>query len=139
MSDVELDKLKAIPDFLLRLNEIADNISNRLSIVLDTLAKSQETFQYIRDTVQKMEADQLQSRISIMNRIDRLQDTVALAQEDTRVNWATANTAINRARNSREDIDDLHKLIEAMERRYQTLAAVVDELRKPEIKKPDSL
>jgi chromosome segregation ATPase len=88
-------------------------------------------------------SEQVKTRAEIMDRIDRLQGTVELVRDDARVNWATADwatadTAINRARNSREDIDHLQKQITAMQRRYQTLEAVLEELRKSEDKKPDT-
>jgi mRNA-degrading endonuclease toxin of MazEF toxin-antitoxin module len=70
-----------------------------------------------------------QIRTEIMARIDRLQGTVELVREDGRVNWATADTALNRAKNYREKIDSLTLTLSVMERRYQTLMAMVQELR----------
>jgi chromosome segregation ATPase len=90
----------------------------------------------LRTTTEGISAEHSRTRSEIMSRIDRLQETVELTRDDARVNWATADTAINRVRNSREDIDDLQKQIAAMERRYQTMASVVDGLRKPA--KPDN-
>jgi chromosome segregation ATPase len=90
----------------------------------------------LRTTTEGISAEHSRTRSEIMSRIDRLQETVELTRDDGRVNWATADTAINRVRNSREDIDDLQKQIAAMERRYQTMASVVDGLRKPA--KPDN-
>jgi chromosome segregation ATPase len=92
--------------------------------------------QALRTTTDGISAEHSRTRSEIMSRIDRLQETVELTRDDARVNWATADTAINRVRNSREDIDDLQKQIAAMERRYQTMASVVDGLRKPA--KPDN-
>jgi SMC interacting uncharacterized protein involved in chromosome segregation len=93
--------------------------------------------QELRATTEKIGSEQVKARSEIMSRIDRLQETVELVRDDARVNWATADTAIHRVRNSREDIDDLQKQITAMERRYQTLVSLVDELRKPGIEKLD--
>jgi chromosome segregation ATPase len=93
--------------------------------------------QELRDVTAELGAAQSRMRSEIMSRIDRLQETVELLRDDARVNWATADTAINRARNAREAIDDLQKQISAMERRYQTLASLVDGLRNPDAKKPD--
>jgi chromosome segregation ATPase len=87
----------------------------------------------------ELRSELLKTRAEIMGRIDRLQGTVELVREDARLNWATADTTINRTRNSREDIDDLQKQIAAMQRRYQTLEALVEELRKSEDKKPRGL
>jgi chromosome segregation ATPase len=73
--------------------------------------------------------DQMRIRAEIMERIDRLQGTVELVREDGRVNWTTADTALNRAKNYREEIDNLTTTLSAMERRYQTLMSMVQELR----------
>ena len=67
--------------------------------------------QELRATTQQISSEQSKTRSEIMDRIDRLQETVELVRDDARVNWATADTAINRVRNSREDIDDLQKQI----------------------------
>jgi hypothetical protein len=74
--------------------------------------------------------DLARTRAEIMDRIDRLQGTIELMRDDARVNWATADNAMSRLRNTREDLEGLQAQISAMERRYQTLAALVDELRK---------
>jgi chromosome segregation ATPase len=81
------------------------------------------------DSIQRVVADQTRLRVEVMARIDRLQTTIELVREDARVNWATADTALSRVKNYREEIDHLTTIITAMERRHQTLAAVVDELR----------
>jgi hypothetical protein len=88
------------------------------------------------DMVTQLREEQVKTRAEIMDRIDRLQGTVDLVREDSRVNWATANTAINRNLTSRDDIDGLLNTIQAMERRHQTLAAMVEELRQQIGKKP---
>jgi hypothetical protein len=89
----------------------------------------------IKDTLGHIVADQVGIRTEIMARIDRLQATVDLVREDARVNWATADTAMNRVKNYREEIDNLTAMISAMERRYQTLSSIVDGLRDPDGKK----
>ncbi len=137
-----------------RLTTLHTDVGELLA-TLPALQKSvsalSEGFQGLRDEVSELSASQSklsasQSKLSasqsklrseIMDRIDRLQETVEFVRDDARVNWATADTAINRARKSREDIDDLLKMIAAMERRFQTLASLVDGLRKSETKKPD--
>jgi chromosome segregation ATPase len=81
------------------------------------------------DSIQRVVADQTRLRVEVMARIDRLQTTIELVREDARVNWATADTALSRVKNYREEIDHLTAIITAMERRHQTLAAAVDELR----------
>jgi chromosome segregation ATPase len=83
----------------------------------------------VGDSIQRVVADQTRLRVEVMARIDRLQTTIELIREDARVNWATADTALSRVKNYREEIDHLTAIIAAMERRHQTLAAVVDELR----------
>jgi chromosome segregation ATPase len=83
----------------------------------------------LRASVERLTLEHPKTRSELMARIDRLQETVELVRDDLTVNWATANTAINRARNSREDVDDLQKQISAMERRYQTLTSLMDGLR----------
>jgi chromosome segregation ATPase len=74
--------------------------------------------------------DLARTRAEIMDRIDRLQGTIELMRDDARVNWATADNAMSRLRNTREDLEGLQAQISAMERRYQTLAALVEELRR---------
>jgi hypothetical protein len=65
-----------------------------------------------------------------------IRQAVEVLRDDIRVTWAIADIPISCARNSRQDIDDLQKQITAMERRDQTLAPVVDGLRRPGTKKP---
>jgi predicted nuclease with TOPRIM domain len=91
----------------------------------------------LRDSIRQVGADQTRLRVEVMARIDRLQATVDLVREDARVNWATADTAMNRVKNYREEIDHLTAMISAMERRYQSLAAVVDDLRDRDAKRPN--
>jgi hypothetical protein len=81
------------------------------------------------ESIHQVAADQTRLRVEVMARIDRLQTTVEVVREDARVNWATANTAMDRVKSYRSDIDHLTEIISAMERRHQTLAAIVDELR----------
>jgi hypothetical protein len=64
-----------------------------------------------------------------MDRIDRMQGTIDMLREDMRVNWGTADFAISNSKNVRGDVDMLLTLISQMERRHQTLAAQVEELR----------
>jgi chromosome segregation ATPase len=106
-----------------------ESVATRVESVSTQLAGYEQRFDTLAGAL-------LRVRGEIMDRIDRLQETVELVRSDARVNWATADTAINRARNTREDIDDLQKQIAAMERRYQTLASVVDGLRNPDGKRP---
>jgi chromosome segregation ATPase len=115
---------------LTRLERIASHIDALPATLLQHLST-------LREMIEKLTSEHSKTRSEIMDRIDRLQETVDFVRDDVRVNWATADIAINRTRNSREDIDDLHKLITAMERRFQTLSSLVDGMRKPEIKKPD--
>jgi hypothetical protein len=123
---------------------VMQELGARMDVLLDrvqSIITSQEQqfsiLQELRPFIEKFTLEQLKTRSELMARIDRLQETVELVRDDVTVNWATANTAINRARNSREDVDDLQRQISAMERRYQTLASLVDGLRKPENKKPN--
>ena len=140
------DLLHSLMDIARVMNVLDDGVKATLS-KLDTLGTTlnqrfllfQTALRELRANAQEISSEQSKTRSEIMSRIDRLQETVELVRDDARVNWATADTAINRARNSRQDIDDLQKQIGAMERRYQTLAALVDGLRNPEIKKPDNL
>jgi chromosome segregation ATPase len=83
----------------------------------------------VGDSIRQVAADQTRLRVEVMARIDRLQTTIELVREDARVNWATADTALTRVKNYREEIDHLTAIITAMERRHQTLATVVDGLR----------
>jgi septal ring factor EnvC (AmiA/AmiB activator) len=121
----------------LQILSFVTNLSALREQDLKRFAPIQADLQELRALVENIRSEQSKTRIEIMDRIDRLQTTIEMVREDARVNWATADTAINRAKNSRADIDDLQGQISAMERRYQTLAAVVDELRKSEPKKPD--
>ncbi len=70
-------------------------------------------------------------RTQIMDRIDRLQGAVEGLRDDSRVNWATAENAVDKTKALRIDVDGLHDIIRAMERRHQTLANMVEELRNP--------
>jgi hypothetical protein len=129
-----MQELEARMDVLLdRVQSIITSREQQFSILQELRPSIEE----LRASVEKLTLEQLKTRSELMARIDRLQETVELVRDDVTVNWATANTAINRARNSREDVDDLQRQISAMERRYQTLASLVDGLRKPENKKPN--
>jgi hypothetical protein len=139
--------LQTITASVQALGEMQAEASAQMSLVrselvarFDQLDKAQSEIVDQLDKTQSEVFDQLhQTRSEIMDRIDRLQGTVELVREDARVNWATADTAMNRVKNSRDDIDGLLKLIQTMERRYQTLASIVDELRHPDAKKPGAL
>jgi uncharacterized coiled-coil DUF342 family protein len=129
-----MQELGARMDVLLnRVQSIVTSQDQQFS----TLQELRASVDVLRASVERLSLEQPKTRSELMARIDRLQETVELVRDDLTVNWATANTAINRARNSREDVDDLQKQISAMERRYQTLASLVDGLRKPENKKPN--
>jgi len=101
-----------------KLNVINDNLKSLLNGMTTLSAAREQSFtiietglQELRATTQQISSEQSKTRSEIMDRIDRLQETVELVRDDARVNWATADTAINRVRNSREDIDDLQKQI----------------------------
>ena len=112
------------------------SIRTELISIRTELQELRATTERLGATTERLGADQVKIRGEIMSRIDRLQESIELVRNDACVNWATADTAIHRARNSHQDIDDLQKQITAMERRYQTLISLVDELRKPVTKKP---
>jgi uncharacterized phage infection (PIP) family protein YhgE len=92
----------------------------------------------MRTRLDQLDAGHGKVRAEIIDRIDRLQETVELVREDARVNWATADTAMNRARTSRDEIDGLMAMIAAMERRHQTLSAIADGLRNNGARKPNA-
>jgi uncharacterized protein YoxC len=83
----------------------------------------------LTNAVTPVREELIKTRMEIMDRIDRLQGTVDLVRDDIKVNWAATNTAFNRNMSTRDDIDGVLQTIAAMERRYQTLMAMVQELR----------
>jgi hypothetical protein len=89
----------------------------------------------IADAVTPVREELNKARTEIMDRIDRLQGTVELVREDGKVNWFTADTAMNRAKSYREEIENLSLTVAAMQRGHQILAAMVEELREQNNKK----
>ena len=115
-----------------------EHLGSRFEHLGSRLEPLEARLEHLETRLEHLEAGQTKIRAEIMDRIDRLQGTVELVREDSRVNWATADTAMNRVRNSRQDIENLLAMITAMERRHQVLAAIVDGLRNPDARKPDS-
>ena len=140
--ETRLDHLETRLDQLeIRLDQLEtrlDQLETRLDQLETRLERLETRLERLETRLDQLEAGQIKIRTEIMDRIDRLQGTVELVQKDSRVNWATADTAMNRVWNSREDIDNLLAMITAMERRHQLLAAIVDGMRNPGTRKPDS-
>jgi hypothetical protein len=122
-----LGRVATLPALEKSVADLLDG-SRELRLAVSDLRDTQS--RELRLAISELNGAQVKMRSEIMDRIDRLQETVEIVRDDVRVNWATADTAINRARSSREEIDDLQKVIAAMERRFQTLASIVDGMRK---------
>lgn len=82
-----------------------------------------------------LETSQNAIRTAIMDRIDRVQGTIEMLRDDSRVNWQTADVSLSNSRNLRGEVETLLGLISAMERRHQTLATQVEELRSRDVPK----
>lgn len=95
-----------------------EGVSDRTVSALDSIRASVgELPTMIAEAVAPVREELIKIRAEIMDRIDRLQGTVDLVREDSRVNWATANTAFNRNLSNRDDMDSVLQTIAAMERR----------------------
>src|SRR4030081_1678461 len=109
-----------VDDLRPMLAAIQEKVNVRTAEISSGIA---ELHTLVRTRLDTLDAEQIKIRSEIMSRIDRLQDTVEFVREDIRVNWHTADNAVNRARTSREEIERLTELISAMDRRYQLLAS----------------
>jgi chromosome segregation ATPase len=125
------------PDLRSILSELADlrkdfaDLRNDFTDLLKDFADLRKDVDKLQIGQSELRAQILQTRSQIMDRIDRQQAELERMRDDIRVTWSTADAAIDRVKSLRQDVDGLHGMISAMERRYQTLAAMVDELRNP--------
>jgi hypothetical protein len=67
-----------------------------------------------------------ETRVAVMDRIDRLQGVVEQLRTEMTVNWATADTAIRRVRGAEDEARGLYELVAAMQREIQVLSVRVD-------------
>jgi len=111
--------------------------AERLEAIWQLVSKNVQATAHLTKFVEEILVEQLVKlgetqegiRVSVMERIDRMQGTIDMLREDMRVNWGRADFAISNSKNVRGEVDMLLTLISQMERRHQTLAAQVEELR----------
>lgn len=78
--------------------------------------------------VASVKADAHATRSAIMDRIDRLQNTIDQLRSEMTVNWAMADTAIKKARGNQDEVREVYDLVSSMQRQIRLLAARVDGL-----------
>ena len=84
----------------------------------------------LRADFSRLEAGQVSLRVDVMDRIDRLQNTVEGMRDDIRVNFGASDRVGRIASGASEEVRALGAEVSAMERQIMRLRADVDELKK---------
>jgi gamma-glutamylcyclotransferase (GGCT)/AIG2-like uncharacterized protein YtfP len=109
-----------------------EDLTNRILAALDKLEAGQGS---IRDDLIRLEVGQgsirgelIKTRADIMDRIDRLQNTVTAIQDDIAVNIGAVDAARLANENTRDDLPALREQVSVMWRQLKAVQARVDEI-----------
>jgi hypothetical protein len=90
---------------------------------------SDDPMQAVLAALARLEAGQVQLRVDLMARLDRMQDTITAIRDDIAMNYGTAEHVRRANDNTRDELRALADTQMAMLRQIQRLRTDLDELK----------